>query len=142
MYAKLATTSVRTTSRHGQGPVRYRLFIRTEGAVLVCGASIWRIPGRDPTTRLAGGSPEWVYLRIPAGDAWCLRSSLDGRKGSSDRQALRCEVVLLASANPTRIERFTAPLLAREPGGVAAGYGAAANGTLDVYERVSARCGP
>jgi len=118
--------------QHGQA-VRYRLFYYgPEGADL--DAALDWLEGRAaPDDTLAGGDPQWVYLRT---GRRCVVPPfvLDGKKGQQLIDSVPVKY-LLASVKPGAYERFTAPLLAANPDSWRRVW-RGANGTLDVYERV------
>jgi len=118
--------------QHGQA-VRYRLFYYgPEGADLDA-ALDWLDRRAAPDDTLAGGDPQWVYLRT---GRRCVVPPfvLDGKQGQQLIDSVPVKY-LLASVKPGAYERFTAPLLAANPDSWRRVW-RGANGTLDVYERV------
>jgi hypothetical protein len=126
---------------HGH-PVRYRLFHYAPEGNDFDAALDWLDRRAAPDDTVASGDSQWVYLRT---GRRCVAPPfvIDGREGQQLIDSVPVKYLLapvkkgLPYEKWQHYDRFTAPLLAENPGAWRRVW-SGANGTLDVYERVEA----
>ncbi len=114
---------------------RYRLFYYGPEAADLDAALDWLDRRAAPDDTLAAGDPQWVYLRT---GRRCVVPPfvVDGKRGQQLIDTVPVKY-LLASVKAGMYQRFTAPLLAENPGAWRRVW-SGPNGTLEVHERVEA----